>query len=93
MKDHIQQRFVHADTAVVFDKAKLAEAVHEEADPGSRSADHIRQGLLGDRRNQCLRLSRSSELGHQQKNPRQALFAGIKELIDKVSLNAHAARQ
>jgi len=93
MKNHVQQRFMHANSSVVFDESQLAEAVHEEADSRSRGADHVGQSLLGDRRNQCLRLTRLAKFGHQQKNARQPLFAGIKELVDQVGLNAHASRQ
>jgi hypothetical protein len=32
MQNHIEQRLVHMDASVVFNKAHLAEAVHEEAD-------------------------------------------------------------
>lgn len=40
MENHIEQRFVHPDATVVFDIAKLAKSVHEEADPRASSADH-----------------------------------------------------
>lgn len=46
MQDHFQKGFVHTDTAVVFKKAELAKSVHEEADTGSRGANHFRQCLL-----------------------------------------------
>ena len=41
----------------------------------------------------CFRLARLAEFRHQQQNSRQALFAGVEELIDQVGLNAHAALQ
>ena len=41
-----------------------------------------------------INLSDSSffaKLRHQQQYPRQTLFAGVEELVDKVGLDAHAA--
>ena len=38
----------------------------------------------------CARLA---EFGHQQKDSRQALLAGVEELIDQIGLGAHAARE
>jgi hypothetical protein len=54
-QDHIEQRLMHLDAAVVTDKAELAKAVHEEADAGSRGADHLRQGFLRNGRNEGFR--------------------------------------
>ena len=34
MKDHIEQRLVDPDAAVVFNKAVLTKAIHEETDAG-----------------------------------------------------------
>jgi hypothetical protein len=45
-QNHIQQRLMYADAAVVFNQAKLPEAVHEKVDAGPGGADHLRQGLL-----------------------------------------------
>ena len=44
-QDHIEQRLVLLNAAVVSDQAKLAKAVHKKADAGPRGADHLRQGL------------------------------------------------
>ena len=35
IKNHIEQRLVHTDAPVVFDKTVLAKAIHEETDAGS----------------------------------------------------------
>ena len=43
------------DAAVVFDKAELAKAIHEEADAGPGGADHLCQSFLRDGRNQVFR--------------------------------------
>jgi hypothetical protein len=58
VQDHIEQRFMNPDATVVFDKAEVAKAVHEEADAGPSGAEHFRQGFLGDRWNQRFRFSR-----------------------------------
>ena len=43
---------MNPDATVIFNKAELAKAIHEEANAGPGSADHFRQGFLGDLRNQ-----------------------------------------
>ena len=53
------------DAAVVFDKAELAKAIHEEADAGPGGADHLCQSFLRDRRNQVFRFSRLTKFGQQ----------------------------
>jgi hypothetical protein len=76
-QDHIEQRLVYLDAAVVIDKAELAKAIHEEADAGPRSADHLCQGFLRNGRDESFPFSRLAKLRHQQENPRQTLFAGV----------------
>jgi hypothetical protein len=48
VQNYIEQRFANPNAAVVLNKAKLAEAVHEEADTGSSGADHSRKSVLRD---------------------------------------------
>ena len=43
VKNHIEQRFMHPDAAVVLNKTQFAEAIHEEADAGPRRPDHLGQ--------------------------------------------------
>ena len=64
VQNHIEQRLVNLDAAVVFNEAELAKAVHEEADAGSGGADHFRQGLLSDLGDQCFRFTRLAEFRH-----------------------------
>ena len=49
-QDHIEQRFMNLDAAVVvvLDESVSAKAVHEEADAGAGGTDHLCQGLLCD---------------------------------------------
>jgi len=81
------------DAAVVFDEAELTKAIHEEADAGPGGADHLRQSLLCDPRNEALRFTGLTKFGHQQENPRQTLFAGVEKLIDKIGLGSHTSGQ
>ena len=93
VQNHIQQRLVDPDATVVFDEAELAKTVHEKADARAGGADHFRQGFLGDLRNESFRFSCFAKLRHQQQDACQAFFAGVEELVDKVGLDSHAARQ
>ncbi len=70
MQDDVQQRFMYTNTVFVFDKAKLAKAIHEKADAGSCGADDLCQGFLRDLGNQCMWLARQTEFRHDQKGPR-----------------------
>src|SRR5580692_9584183 len=89
-QDYIEQRLVYLDTAVVAHETELAKAVHKEADTGTRGADHICQSFLSNGRDGSVRFTRLAEFRHQKKNPRQAFFAGVEELIDKICLGSHA---
>ena len=61
---------MNSNAAVVFDQSQLAKPVHKEADPRPRRADHLRQRLLRNLRNQHLRFAGLAKLRHQQQNPR-----------------------
>lgn len=39
MQNHVEQRLMDSDAAVVFHKTEFAKATHEEADAGSRGPD------------------------------------------------------
>src|ERR1039458_621581 len=93
MKNHVHQGFMHADALLVFNEAKIAKAIHEEADSGPRCADHFCEGLLRNLGNQCFWIALLADFGHEQKNPGQTPFAVIEDLIDQIGLNAHAALQ
>src|ERR1035437_7251231 len=92
-EDCFEERFVNLDAAVVVNEPEFAKAVHEEADAGAGSADHLCKGLLSDGRNELCRFSGLTVFGHQKEEPRQALFAGIEVLIEKICLGSHAASQ
>jgi hypothetical protein len=75
---------VHLYSAVIVAEGELSEFVHEETYARARSADHLGKRLLADFRNYRLGLPFLAEVGQQQKQAAQPLFARIEELIDKV---------
>src|SRR2546423_7000866 len=93
VQDHVEQRAVDFEDAVVLDESELSKAVHEEIHPRSGRADHLREDFLADPGDHVLRLALLAEVSEQQQNARQALFAGVEELIDKVRLDPDIARQ
>ena len=62
VKHYIEQRLVHPNAAVVLYEAQLTETVHEAAHLGAGCADHLRQSLLRDFRQERLRLARFAEI-------------------------------
>jgi hypothetical protein len=93
MQNHVQQRAVNLQAAVVFDEPKLTKLVHERADARARGADHLGQHLLADRRNDRFRFFVFAEVRKQQKQARKTLFARIEKLIDKVGFDADVTRE
>jgi hypothetical protein len=57
VENHVQQGTVDFDAAVVVNKTQFPKFVHEKAHARSCRADHLRQGLLADLRNDWLRLT------------------------------------
>jgi hypothetical protein len=84
---------VDVNASVVCDIAQLSKPVHELADPGTGSTNHLCKGLLCDRRNQHLWLSGIAKLRHQQECPRQTLFTVVEELVYEVLLGPDGSRQ
>ena len=77
MKDDIQQRAVNFQSTVVFDESQFAEPIHEKADSRASGAHDLSQRFLADLGNHGFRFGFLAEVGHQQKYPRQPLFAGV----------------
>jgi len=92
-EDHVQQRLMYLDTAVVAYKTELAKAIHEEADTGPSRSDHVGQRFLRNRRDESFRFAGLAEFSHQKQDAGQPFLAGVEELIDEVGLGAHAAGQ
>jgi hypothetical protein len=49
VQDDVEQRPMNPDATVVFNKAELAKAIHQEAHARPSGADHLRQSFLRDR--------------------------------------------
>ena len=75
------------DLSVVADETKLAEFVHEKADPRSSRPDHFSQGFLTNIRTDQRRIAFLAEVGQQKKQPGKTLFARIEQLVDQISFN------
>ena len=58
-----------------------------DGNPILRAQPHARRN----RRNQRLLFARLAELGHQQEDSCKMPLAGVEELIEEVSLDAHTA--
>ncbi len=80
----VEEGTVHGQAALVLDKARLPELVHEETDSGPRGADHLSQRFLADHRKGRLGLVYLPKVGQQQQHPCQPFLAGIKELIHQI---------
>ena len=71
-------------SAVVFNKAKLPELIHENIDPWPGCADHLCQVFLADPGNYRFGTALLAKMGQQQENPSQALLAGVEKLVDEI---------
>jgi hypothetical protein len=45
-----EKRAVHLDVSIVFNETEAAKPVHEETNASARSADHVSESVLTDRR-------------------------------------------
>lgn len=70
--------------AVIIDKAKLLELVHEVADPRSGGAHHLRQVFLINSGKDSFGPAFLAKMRQQQENPCQALLAGVEKLVNEV---------
>jgi hypothetical protein len=93
MQNQIQQGAMDLNVAVIFNKAQLPKLVHEEAHARPRGADHLRQRLLADFRQNGFGLAFLPEICKKQEGSRQPLLAGVEQLIDQILLNATVASQ
>jgi len=77
---------MNAQFAVVLNETEPAETIHEEANAGARCTHHFGQPFLAYPGNHRFRRAVFAELGKQQQGPGQALFAGIKKVVDQIFL-------
>src|ERR1700682_4339983 len=68
----------------VIDKAQLPELIHEDIDPRSGCADHLRQVFLTDPGNDRFGLALLAKTREQQETPSQTLLAGVEDLVDEI---------
>ena len=73
-------------------KPKSPKSIHERAHAGPRGTDNLGKRLLTNFRYNQLRFPFLTEVGHEQKHPRQTPFAGVEKLIDQVLLDVHSAQ-
>ena len=78
---------------LVVDKSHLAEAIHEETDPGAGGSDDLGECFLAHFRDHGFRLAFLAEVGQQQQHAGQSFLTGIEELIHEILLNADVARK
>ena len=76
------------DFAALF----LSHLLGRNADARPRRADHLGQALLADFGDHRFGLPILPEIGQQQQNPRQALFARIEQLVDEIFLETTWSR-
>jgi hypothetical protein len=84
---------MHLDAAVAGDEAELAKAIRKATYAGPCGTDHLRQGLLRNPRNESLSFPGLPNSAIKRENSRQALFAGIEELVDKIGRGSHVVCQ
>ena len=78
---------------VVLDKAQLPKLVHEMTHTRSRRADHLREGLLADLRENGLRSAFLAKIGQQEQSARQPLLARVEQLVDQAPFNEYGSSQ
>lgn len=66
----------------IINEAQLSEPVHEKTNPGPGRSYHVREGFLTDLRYHSLGGTFLAEVGKQEQNSCQSLFAGIKKLVN-----------
>lgn len=73
---------------VVFDKARLLEAVHKKANPGSGGTHHFCERFVIQVGDDSDIHSFPIKVAEGQQNPRQSFFAGIAAIVHQVFLIA-----
>ncbi len=94
MQDHAEKAAVHREcAAVVIDKAKFSELVHEMADTRACCTDHLSEVFLVNAGEYRFCPAFLAEMSEQQKNTGQSLLARVEELIHQVLFVPDVARK
>ena len=75
VENHVQQRTVDFNVAVVINKTQFSKLVHEKTHARACRADHFRQCLLADFRNDRLGPTFFAKIRQEQKDPREPFLA------------------
>ena len=87
VQDHAEEAAMDlqlAAGAVVIDKAKLPELIHEMTDPRPGGTHNLRKGLLIDLGNHPLMLAMLANTRKGQEDSRQALLARIENMSQEI---------
>ena len=87
-----ERRFDFDHSAVLFDEPKLLELAHEEVHAGACGADHFRDDLLRDLRQHTSARAPLIATGKHEQRARQALLAGLEDLISHIGLEVGVTR-
>src|SRR5580693_2088381 len=78
---------------VVVNKTQFAEPVHEKTDPRARCTYDLSKRLLAHLRNYQLGRTFLAKVGQQEQHSRQALLAGVEELVYQIFFNANVSEE
>ena len=87
VQDHAEEAVMDlqlAAGAVIIDKAKIPELIHEMTDPRPRGTHHLRKGLLIDPGNHRLGRFVIAKPHKRQEDSRQALLARIENMSQEI---------
>jgi len=93
VENHGEQGLIDFDFVLIFDEAQFPEFVHEEIHARTGGTDHLGQGFLGNFRQDAVRLILFAIAREKQERARQALFAGIEELVDQILFDPNVVRE
>ena len=69
-------------SAGVVHKTQFPEPVHKKTYPRASGPDHLGQTFLADFGDHCLWHAFLAKMSEQKKDSSQALFTGVKQLVD-----------
>jgi hypothetical protein len=79
--------------AVIIDKTKLLELIHEMTDPRPGGADHLCQVFPIDSGTYSFGSTILAKMSQQQENSSQTLLAGVEKVVDDIPFESDIARK